>query len=284
MTDQPSCSDFRAHCFGPARSATAVARAKCLCANRLASRMTHPARRCGACASLLGCAVVCERRPLETMRVSFNEILLAFEFVSAAGMGEHEAFLCKQSGQIYWRSELSDDLDELPDDIEDGERYIRIPDKRELDLGKPLVLDFVRQFLPDDFDDVRQIFSRSGAYARFKDLLGRRGALDRWHDFEGKAEEKSIAGMVRSQLDRARRVNGGHGKPACWRRSLLACRGHCRTSIFASLMIFPQRAVSATITAASSAGEFPTGVAPCAANAAFTSGKLSARTTPSLSL
>ncbi len=126
------------------------------------------------------------------MRVSFSEILLAFEFVSAGGMGEHKAFLCKQSGQIYWRSELSDDSDELPDDIDDGERYVRIPDKRELDLGKPLVLDFVRQFLPDDFDDVRQIFSRSGAYVQFKDLLDRRGALDRWYDFEGKAEERAL--------------------------------------------------------------------------------------------
>jgi hypothetical protein len=33
--------------------------------------------------------------------------------------------------------------EELPDDI-DNEKYIAIPDKRELDLGKPLVLDFAR--------------------------------------------------------------------------------------------------------------------------------------------
>src|SRR2546430_11207726 len=57
-----------------------------------------------------------------------------------------------------------------------------------------------------------------------------------------------------------------------------------RTSILASLMTFAQRAVAAAITAASSAGKFPTGVAPCAASAAFTSGKLSARTTPEWSL
>jgi hypothetical protein len=30
-------------------------------------------------------------------------------------MGEHRAFLCKQSGKIYWHSELSDSFDELPD-------------------------------------------------------------------------------------------------------------------------------------------------------------------------
>ena len=126
------------------------------------------------------------------MPVSFKDILEAFEFVSVGGMGEHQAFLCKQSGRVYWHSEFSDELDELPDDIEDSEKYVPIPDKRELDLGKPLVLDFARQFLPNDIDEVRRIFSRKGAYARFKDLLDRRGALDHWYDFEAKVEEKAL--------------------------------------------------------------------------------------------
>ena len=69
------------------------------------------------------------------------------------------------------------------------EKYIAIPDKKELDLGKPLVLDFAREFLPDDYDEVRHIFSRRGAYRRYKDLLVRRGALERWYDFSNKAEE-----------------------------------------------------------------------------------------------
>jgi len=38
--------------------------------------------------------------------------------------------------------------DALPDDIEGDKKYIAIPDKRELDLGKPLALDFAREFLP----------------------------------------------------------------------------------------------------------------------------------------
>ena len=70
-----------------------------------------------------------------------------------------------------------DDLDSVPDDIDDSEKFLPIPDKRELDLGKPLALDFARQFLPGDFDEVRQFFSRRGAYARFKELLARRNAL-----------------------------------------------------------------------------------------------------------
>ncbi len=116
----------------------------------------------------------------------------AFEFVSASTEGGHQAFLCKQSGKLYWHSELCDDLDILPDDIDDNEKFLQIPDKRELDLGKPLALDFTREFLPDDFDDVRQFFSGKGAYARFKDLLHRRGSLDQWYDFEAKAEERAL--------------------------------------------------------------------------------------------
>src|SRR6516162_6496666 len=90
------------------------------------------------------------------MAVSFSDLQLAFEFVSS-GMGENEAYLDRQSGKIYWHSEVGDNDEELPDDIGD-EKYISIPDKRELDLGKPLALDFAREFLPDDYDEVRQIF------------------------------------------------------------------------------------------------------------------------------
>ena len=126
------------------------------------------------------------------MPVSLNDLREAFEFVCAGGEGEHQAFLCKQSGKLYCHSELCDDLDILPDDIDDSEKFLPIPDRRELDLGKPLALDFARQFLPGDFDNVRQIFSRKGAYARFKDLLDRRGMLDQWYAFEAEAEESAL--------------------------------------------------------------------------------------------
>jgi hypothetical protein len=53
-------------------------------------------------------------------------------------------------------------------------------------------LDFAREFLPDDHDEVRYIFSRRGAYRRFKDLLVRRGAIDQWYDFSNKAEEAAL--------------------------------------------------------------------------------------------
>jgi hypothetical protein len=134
--------------------------------------------------------VCCKDAP---MPVSFEEIRNAFEFVSAGrGLGEHQAFLCKQSGKIYWHSDFSELDDELPDDIEDDEKYLEIPDKRRLDLGKPLVLDFARQILPGDLDEVWQIFRRRGAYAGFKRLLVRRGVLEPWYDFEEKATVRAL--------------------------------------------------------------------------------------------
>ncbi|HTV32956.1 MAG TPA: hypothetical protein VME69_07620 [Methylocella sp.] len=63
---------------------------------------------------------------------------------------------------------------------------------RELDLGKSLAFDYSRQFLPPDFAEVQQCFSRRGAYARFKGLLELRGALDQWYDFEAKAVESAL--------------------------------------------------------------------------------------------
>jgi hypothetical protein len=126
------------------------------------------------------------------MPVGFKEIQDAFEFVSIASDGEHQAFLCKESGKLYYHSELCDELDILPDDIDNDAKFLPIPDKRDLDLGMRLALNFARQFLPGDFDDVRRFFSKRGAYARFKDLLDRRGALEQWYDFEAKAEESAL--------------------------------------------------------------------------------------------
>ncbi len=126
------------------------------------------------------------------MPVSFTELSDAVDFVSAGHNEENRAYLRKESGEIYCHSDFVPDLDELPEDIEDEEKYLRIPDQRDLDLGKPLVLDFAREFLPDDFDTVRDNFRKRGAYAKFKLLMVRRGVLDRWYDFQAKAEERAL--------------------------------------------------------------------------------------------
>jgi uncharacterized protein UPF0158 len=130
------------------------------------------------------------------MPTSIAELIDGLEIASLSNVGENQAFVCRQSGKVFTRMDpldVGDEVnEELPDDIDDPEKYVQLPDKRELDLGKPLVLDFVREVLPEDFDDVRDMFRRRGAYARFKDLLDRRRALEHWYDFERKATERAL--------------------------------------------------------------------------------------------
>ena len=113
------------------------------------------------------------------MPAKFGDILQAFEFADVnGGMGQCRTFVCRQTGKIYYRfdedelQELQDD--DLPDDIEDDAKYLKIPNTRDLGLGKPLVIAFAREALPNDLDDVRHIFGKRGAYQKFKTLLSRR--------------------------------------------------------------------------------------------------------------
>ncbi|HWG05700.1 MAG TPA: UPF0158 family protein [Beijerinckiaceae bacterium] len=127
------------------------------------------------------------------MPVSWDDLLLAFEYVSFDDIGEHGVFLCRETGKLYWSgSDGIDEPDELPDDLDDSEKYLQIPGRRDLDLGRPLVMDFVYEVLPDDVSEVEQIFRRKGAYRKFKVLLERRQKLDEWYAFEAKAQEQAL--------------------------------------------------------------------------------------------
>ena len=125
------------------------------------------------------------------MFVEFNDILDAFDFVSFGQMCENQAFLNKETGKIYWHSEFGDNEEELPEDIDD-EKYIEIPHKKELGLGKGLVLDFAYEYLPKDLERIEIIFRKSGAYSRFKDILERRRLIDKWYEYESRAHEKAL--------------------------------------------------------------------------------------------
>jgi hypothetical protein len=59
-------------------------------------------------------------------------------------------------------------------------------------LGRNLVFEFVEQFLPGDFERVRQIFRRGGAYRRYKDLLEDRGFLKKWYEFENTRQTEAL--------------------------------------------------------------------------------------------
>ena len=124
--------------------------------------------------------------------VPFDKILEAFEFVSFGPAEEHQAYLCLETGKIYWHSEFGDDEEELPEDIDDAEKYVAIPHKNDLDLGRNLAIEFVEEVLPDATSEVARMFSRRGAYSNFKNLLERRRLLERWYEYEAAAEDKAL--------------------------------------------------------------------------------------------
>jgi hypothetical protein len=125
--------------------------------------------------------------------VDAEELRSGFEFVSSGAPLENSAYICLDTGKIYWQSRVMDlDDEELPEDFDTSNRYIAIPHKTKLDLGQHLALSFVDQALPKDFSTVERFFRQRGAYSRFKDLLESRGMLERWYEFENDATDRAL--------------------------------------------------------------------------------------------
>ena len=134
--------------------------------------------------------VVSINRPV--VRVKLTELLDAFEFVSGDQAMESEAFVSRETGLIYWRSEAGDEVESSPQDIEDPEKYISVPHKYDLDLGSGLAIRFAEEVLPGSLDEAREIFRRRGAYSRFKELLLQHGKLTQWYEYEAAAKTTSL--------------------------------------------------------------------------------------------
>lgn len=113
-------------------------------------------------------------------------------FTSAGGGYDTAAWVCRDTGAVLWHSDDTDDFGPLPADIDDVECYVAVPDKHELELGKPLALEFDRTHLPACYEQVCAIFSHRGAYARFKDLLERHQSLDAWHQWEAEQTRQAL--------------------------------------------------------------------------------------------
>lgn len=124
--------------------------------------------------------------------VKYDDLSAAFDFVSFAPPMEHNAYISLDTGEIYWTSELNPVEGDVPEDLETSDRYIAIPHKNDLDLGRHLVLRFVAQALPHLYERVEGFFRRKGAYARFKQLLESERALEKWYKFEAESVEKAL--------------------------------------------------------------------------------------------
>ncbi|QOL27318.1 hypothetical protein LP316_11770 [Thalassotalea sp. LPB0316] len=125
------------------------------------------------------------------MTIKFSDVLDLFELVNFGSPYDHEGYICKSSGKTYFYSAFGDNEEELPDDINE-EKYLMIPHKSELNLGRDLVFDFALEYLPSEYENIRSIFRSKGAYARFKSLLEASGKVEQWYKYETERTEKAL--------------------------------------------------------------------------------------------
>ena len=125
-----------------------------------------------------------------SMNINLSDIELAIELVSSDYSFDSEAYLNSETGEIYYAGDAIDE--ELPEDIYVNDKYISIPSKRDLELGKPLVLSFVSKEIPDEIDNVYSMFRSRGAYSKFKSLLQRLEHVEKWYVYENSAVKNAI--------------------------------------------------------------------------------------------
>lgn len=127
--------------------------------------------------------------------VKADDLVDTMQWVSEAITGDNRAYVSRETGKMYLVPEdlgILDEPESLPDDLDDESKYLSVPDKYELDLGKQLVYDFTREFLPEHYNDVRGIFRRKGAYGRFKEFLEGEGLLEKWYDYSDRREIEAL--------------------------------------------------------------------------------------------
>jgi hypothetical protein len=92
----------------------------------------------------------------KTVSVNAEELRTTFEFVSFGAPLDHSAYICVDPGKIYCHSVSAglEEEEDLPEDFETFDRYIAVPHKNDLGLGRRIALAFVDQEFADEYDSV----------------------------------------------------------------------------------------------------------------------------------
>ena len=128
-----------------------------------------------------------------------DELEWAFDMQSGSEHGEEiHCYISKKTGDIVHDDEVLSDVPCPVEDIEGDPDYLHLPDKFDLHLGQRLVWRFVSFEIPGLAPKVREIFSRRGAYRRWKDFLDRNDLLDKWHQFENDSTRAALLDWCQS--------------------------------------------------------------------------------------
>jgi hypothetical protein len=104
--------------------------------------------------------------------VRYADLSMAFDFVSDASPMEHDAYVSLDTGKVYWISDFDDTFDEdRPDDLGTSDRYLAIPHKNELDLGRSLAL-ICRTRIAHELRPGRRIFPTTRGVWAFQRSAG----------------------------------------------------------------------------------------------------------------
>jgi hypothetical protein len=137
--------------------------------------------------------------------IDMADLEAALDWSSAGGPFENQAFIGRLTGSVHLHSPYGDFGEKLPEDIEDGTRYVAMPHKNDLDLGRNLAFEFVSSKAPQLEAQVHSVFRRKGAYGKFKTILERAHLLEQWYEFEGAATK---AALLRWAKDNGFEVGG----------------------------------------------------------------------------
>jgi hypothetical protein len=136
---------------------------------------------------------------LAAIPITYEALESALEWSSSGGPFENEALLCRETGKVFLKSMHGDFGVELPGDIEDGTAYIAVPHKKDLNLGRSLVIAFAEAEAPTHLHAIESFFRQRGAHAKFKGLLERTHLLERWYQYGGRRYKRGFGSLGRRQ-------------------------------------------------------------------------------------
>jgi hypothetical protein len=130
--------------------------------------------------------------------MKYADLESAFDFLDMGDPHDKAVYISRSTGEIHYSSDMAD-IDELSEDVEENDDDVELPNKYDLDLGKQLVWDFVDRQIPRLKQRVKSIFSRRGAYSRYKSFLEERDLLEAWYRFQEERTKRVLLEWCESE-------------------------------------------------------------------------------------
>jgi hypothetical protein len=72
------------------------------------------------------------------------------------------------------------------------QRYIPVPDKYQLNIGRSLVLSFCREHFADDYHEIFHRFKHANAYKWWRIFLDKHGAIQIWQEYRNRRTKEAL--------------------------------------------------------------------------------------------